>query len=363
MPDDSPVSTNPRTLCIHGDTGVEDTPDVAPPMHLSTTFATGNAEGLVYARDTTQTRQRLETLLGALEGGHAVVYASGQAAAHAAMRHLRPRRVAIDRGYHGTHRVLDMLKAEGVEVCGLDAPPQTGDLRWVESPKNPTCELHDIVAMASEARRAGAHLVVDGTFAPPVIQKPLALGAHMVMHSATKFLGGHSDLLCGVLAVPDAETAEALRRERSIMGAIPGALECWLLLRSLRTLDLRVHAQCESAAKIAQAMEARVGRGLQRVWHPSLPSHPQHDLATRQMAMGGGVLAIELESKEAARALPGKLRLFTEATSLGGVESLIEWRHQYDPQTPPGLLRISVGLEDTRDLIADLEQGLHAIHA
>jgi len=345
---------DPATLALHADDGLEPFPDVSPPLRPATTFAADNPEGLVYARNDTATRRRLEAVLGALEGGHAVTYASGLAAVYAALRHLRPRRVAIDRGYHGTHDVLARLAQDGLEVIGLEAAPRTGDLVWLETPKNPTCELEDIAAHARRAHAAGAQVAVDSTFATPVLQNPLALGADLVMHATTKFIAGHSDVLGGALVTASPEQAEALRAERKVLGAVPGALETWLTLRSLRTLSLRVLRQSDTATQVAAWLEGRVSR----VWHPSLPSHPQHALAGEQMRGPGGVLSIELAAEAAARRLPARLRLFRNATSLGGVESLAEWRRLHDPGAPPGLVRLSIGLEAPADLIADLEQGL-----
>jgi cystathionine gamma-synthase len=343
-----------ETLAIHADATLEAAPDIAPPIHLATTYLTGNPEGLVYGRNDQITRRRLEQVLGALEGGHAVVYASGMAATHAALRHFRPRRVLIQGGYYGTHLLLERLRADGLETARLDDPPREGDLIWLETPKNPTCELEDIAAHVSRAHAAGARVAVDSTFATPVLQSPLALGADLVMHSSTKFLAGHSDVTGGALAVADAAQAARLREERGVFGAVPGALETWLTLRSLRSLVLRVSRQSESASAIAAWLHGRVPR----VWHPSLPSDPGFALAQRQMRGPGGVLAIDLEDGEAARALPGRLRLFRDATSLGGVESLIDWRRRHDAAAPAGLLRISVGLEAPEDLIEDLRRGL-----
>jgi cystathionine gamma-synthase len=345
----------PDTLALHADEGLERAPDVAPPIHVSTTFSADNEDGLVYARAEHPTRRRLEAVLGALEGGHAVVYASGQAAATAALLHLRPRRVAIARGgYHGTHAAIDALAPLGVAKAPLDAPLARGDLVWLETPKNPTCEIQDVAAHAARARAAGATVLVDGTFATPVLQRPLALGADLVYHSVTKLLAGHSDALAGVLVSRDAAVAARLREERTVSGAVPGALETWLALRGLRTLGLRVRRQTESATALAAWLEPRVAR----VWHPSLRSHPGHALAAAQMRGPGPILSIELASEEAARALPRRLALFRDATSLGGVESLVEWRRRHDPEAPPTLLRLSVGLEDPGDLVADLERGL-----
>jgi cystathionine gamma-synthase len=350
----------PDTLAVHADSGIEPGPDVAPPIHVSTTFDADNADGLVYSRIEQPTRRRLEAVLGALEGGEAVVYASGQAAATAALMHLHPRRVAIERGgYHGIQAAIDALRPWGVEKVPLDATLGKGDVVWLETPKNPTCELQDIAAHAARARAAGARLVVDGTFATPVWQRPLALGADLVLHSMTKFLSGHSDALGGVLVAADAATAEELRRARTFAGGVPGALETWLVLRGVRTLGLRVRRQTETATRLAAFLEPRVAR----VWHPSLPSHPGHALAARQMSGPGAILSIELATADAARELPRHLSLFRDATSLGGVESLLEWRRKHDPEAPPALLRMSVGIEDYEDLAADLERGLSKVAA
>jgi cystathionine gamma-synthase len=257
-------------------------------------------------------------------------------------------------GYHGTHMVLDQWKPLGVTTVPLDATLGAGDLLWVETPKNPMCEVADIAALAKRANSAGAYLGVDSTFATPVLQQPLALGAHFVMHSSTKFLAGHSDALGGVLAVADPDRAVKLRAERSVQGNVLGTLETWLTLRSLRTLDLRVKRQSETATAVAQWLVGKVPK----VWHPSLPDHPGHRIAREQMRGPGGVLSIELASEVQARKLPGRLKLFRDATSLGGVESLIEWRRRHDPQAPEALLRVSVGLEDPKDLITDLQNGL-----
>ena len=352
MPD---PKLRPDTLAVHADEGIERAADVAPPIHVSTTYAADNEDGLVYSRAEHPTRRRLEAVLGALEGGHAVVYASGQAAATAALLHVRPRRVAIARGgYHATHLAIEALAPLGVSKVALDAPLGQGDLVWLETPKNPTCELQDVAAHAARAHAAGAAVLVDSTFATPVLQQPLALGADLVYHSATKFLGGHSDALAGVLVARDATVAAGLRQERTISGAVPGALETWLALRGLRTLGLRVRRQSETATALAAWLEARVAR----VWHPSLRSHPGHALAAAQMRGPGPILSIELASEEDARALPGRLALFRDATSLGGVESLVEWRRKHDPEAPPALLRLSIGLEDPADLIADLASAL-----
>lgn len=345
----------PDTLALHADAGLEETADVAPPIHVSTTFAAGAPGGFFYSREDQPTRRRLEAVLSALEGGTAVTYASGQAATFAALLQLRPRRVAIARGgYHATHAAIAQL---GIPEVGLDAALGEGDLVWLETPKNPTCELADVAAHAVRARAAGAALAVDSTFATPVLQSPLALGADLVMHASTKFLAGHSDALGGVLVARDPALGKALHDARTISGGVMGALETWLTLRGVRTLSLRVRRQSDTAGRLAAFLEPRVAR----VWHPSLPSHPGHALAQAQMRGGGPMLAIELSSEERAKALPAALRLFHDATSLGGVESLAEWRRKYDPEAAPGLVRLAVGIEDPEDLERDLAEGLAAV--
>lgn len=350
-----PDSEHLDTLALHADRGLEPTADVAPPIHVSTTFGAGNDSGLVYAREDQPTRRRLEAVLSALEGGTAVVYASGQAATFAALLQLRPARVVIARGgYHATHAAIAQL---GLPEAPLDAPLAAGDLVWLETPRNPTCELADVAATVARARVAGARVAVDSTFATPVLQAPLALGADLVMHSSTKFLSGHSDALGGVLVAREPALGEALRKARTITGGVMGALETWLTLRGVRTLSLRVRRQSETATRLAAFLEPRVAR----VWHPSLASHPGHALALRQMRGGGPMLSIELSTEERARALPGALRLFRDATSLGGVESLAEWRRKFDAEAPPGLVRLAVGVEDPGDLEADLARGLATV--
>lgn len=348
---------DPATLALHADEDVEPGPDVAPALHVATTFTADNPQGLVYGRNDNPTRHRLEAVLGALEGGHAIVYGSGLAAVTAVLHHLHPKRVAITGGYHGTHAVLAQWAPLGVEPVPADAKLGKGDLLWLETPKNPMCEVADIAGEVRRAHSAGAWVAVDSTFATPVLQRPLELGADIVMHSSTKFLSGHSDALGGVLAVADGERAKQLRAERAVQGSVLGVLETWLTLRSARTLALRVQRQSESATRLA----AWLSKHVEKVWHPSLPGHPGHEVAKEQMRGPGGVLSVELATESQARALPGKLHLFRDATSLGGVESLIEWRKRHDPKAPPKLLRVSVGLESVDDLIEDFRQGLAAL--
>jgi len=198
-------------------------------------------------------------------------------------------------------------------------------------------------------------VVVDSTFATPILQNPLQLGADIVIHSCTKALGGHSDLMAGVL-VANETIANQLHRERTLLGSVLGNLECWLLLRSLRTLKLRVKRQCKTAIKIALWLEKN--EKVTKVWHPIVASHPDHELCKKQMKAPPACFSFELKSPEQASVLPKRLKMFTNATSLGGVESLIDYRFAYDKSVSSCLLRISIGLESAKDLIADLEQGL-----
>ena len=374
------------TAAIHADTlaaGISTDFDVSPPLSLSTTYEGGDH---VYSRLSSPTRERAEAALAAVEStashaAHAVLYSSGLAATFAVLSRLLPTRVAIDGGYHGTHLTIGQLqRISGGALCEpIALPPaadaastlREGDLIWLETPRNPDCRVADIAAYVAAARKVGGvRVVVDGTFAPAPLQRPLTLGADVVMHSTTKYLAGHSDALGGALCVGDAELAAALRDDRAALGSQPGAMETWLLLRSLRTLHLRVARQSATAAALAEwlhrAASGEAGHPLSgaiaAVAHPSLPSDPSHAVAAKQMEGGyGGCFALELSTEEAAKALPAELNLFRDATSLGGVESLIEWRKKYDDQVSPLLLRVSVGLEEVEHLKADLERAILAV--
>jgi cystathionine gamma-synthase len=381
------------TAAVHADALHEDAgtmfstaQDVSPPLSLSTTYdcPEPGAAGHVYNRISSPTRERCEALLGAIEGtpdhaAHAVLYSSGLAATFGALSRLLPARVAISGGYHGTHLVLDQLcRISGGARCQsvpLPSPDdistsslQPGDAIFLETPRNPDCKVADIAAYVAAARSiGGVHVIVDGTFAPPPLQRPLTLGADVVMHSTTKSLAGHSDAVGGALCVSDASLASVLRADRTATGSTPGSLEPWLLMRSLRTLHLRVERQSATAATLAAWLHRAACREpghplaghVHSVQHPSLPSDPSHEVAARQMQGGfGGCFALELSTEAAARALPAALTLFRDATSLGGVESLIEWRRKYDDAISPLLLRCSVGLEDADHLRSDLERAI-----
>jgi len=264
-----------------------------------------------------------------------------------------------------THKALNLWYKEATaeKVIRFEDDLQAGDLVWLETPCNPTCEIADLEYWGNRAAAAGAVLVVDSTFASPVLQKPFKYrGVDLVMHSCTKYLSGHDDVLSGVLITKDKKVAEQLNDTRTILGSVPGNLECFLLLRSLRTLTLRVEQQSKSASFIAAFLHGLHGatnvREVVKVYHPSLPSDSSFDLCKKQMAGPPGIFSVEFKSGDVAQQVMKNLQLFSQATSLGGTMSLIDWRFKRDKAQPEGLLRVSVGLEDPEDLIKDWEQAL-----
>jgi cystathionine gamma-synthase len=350
---------------------------VVPPIHLSTTFERKPdyaADGYTYGRSANPNRSQLEACLAALEGGaEAMAFASGSAAASTLFQALKPGNHVIcsQDAYHNVLRILRevmagwSLKVSLVDASDLDAvrAAVTRDTRliWVESPSNPLLKIVDLAAVADIAHQAGAYAVCDSTFASPVLQRPLAFGMDVVMHSATKYLGGHSDVVGGVLVAREqGPLAERLRFLQGTLGAVPSPFDCWLLLRGTATLNVRVRAQSETALKVARHLEKH--RGVEKVLHPGLESHPHHALAKRQMSGFGAMLSFCVDGGEAAALrTASRVKLFTRATSLGGVESLIEHRASVEgpeSRTPKNLLRISVGLEHADDLIQDLDQAL-----
>lgn len=286
------------------------------------------------------------------------------------MVHIRPKRIAIGGGYHGCHGIIDILnRLYGCEKVDLDSDEiQAGDVIHVETPLNPTGEARDLAHYSAKAKKVGAYLTVDATFAPPPLLKPFDFGADIIMHSGTKYFGGHSDMLCGVLTVnPEREGWwAALKKDRLLLGAVMGSFEGWLGLRSLRTLEIRVQRQSENATKLVKWLNDSKANlpAVARVSHASLqPAASQEgSWLQQQMPNGyGAVFGLYLKSDKAAKAFPSKLELFHHCTSLGSTESTIEWRRMTDPTVDTTLLRVSVGIETFEDLKADIEQALAAV--
>jgi cystathionine gamma-synthase len=368
-----------ETLAVHAGHGVDAaTGAVVAPIHLSTTFerdADGTyPHGFMYSRNHNPNRNGLEAALAALEGGAAsAAFGSGLAAVSAIFQGLQPgdHVVAPKDIYHGTANVLKHLFAKWqvgatfVDMTRLDevtrALQATTRIVWIESPSNPLLQCVDIAAVAEIAQRAGACAVADNTFASPALQRPLALGCDMVMHSTTKYLGGRSDVLGGaVVTRADDELFGRVRTAQLFGGAVPSPFDCWLVMRSLPTLPYRMRAHCANALKVATFLSDHPK--VAAVHYPGLPDNAFHALAKRQMAGFGGMLSFETKGgKEAAMTVAAHVDVFTRATSLGGVESLIEHRASVEgpeSKTPQGLLRVSIGLEHADDLIDDLAQAL-----
>lgn len=370
-----------ETLAIHaGGESDRDTGAVVPPIHLATTFRHGPAAeriaGYEYQREGNPTNDRLRAAIAAMEGGEtALTCASGMAAISAVLESLpQGARLLIPDDCYTGLRVLaaEFLPARGIAVQRVDmADPDAVaaacaggvDLVWAETPSNPLLKLSDIAALAAIARAHGALLACDNTFASPALQQPLALGADLVMHSTTKYFGGHSDVLGGALVFKRADSMfERVAHRLHITGATLSPFSAWLTLRGCRSLPARMALHCANARRVADFLSRQPQ--VERVNYPGLASHPGHATAARQMRDFGGMLSVQLRGgRDAALAMAGKLALFTNATSLGGCESLVEHRASTEgenPSSPQDLLRMSVGLEHIDDLIADLEQALGA---
>ena len=358
------------------------------PIYQTSTFeqeSPGVNLGFDYARTNNPTRQRLEQVLAGLEGvEHCAVFASGLAAEHAVLHaYLRPHdEIVVPKDvYGGTFRLLNRvfaafeLTVTPVDTADLDAVRAAISSRtrlvWLESPTNPRLIVSDIRGIAAIAHHHGALVVVDNTFATPVFQQPFALGADIVVHSVTKYLAGHSDLIQGAALARDAVIFEPIRFLQNAIGAVPAPLDCWLTLRGLQTLELRVQRHADNAAAIAAALAAHPR--VKRVYYPGLPSHPGHAIARRQMAGFGGMVSFELDGtmEEVATFVSGR-RWFTLGESLGGVKSLIchpsRMTHASIPEQQRAalglsdtLIRLSPGIEHAADLVEDVTGGLHAI--
>ena len=350
---------------------------LVPPVHMSATFHrdadNGYESGFVYGRTDNATVMQVEAILAALEGASdALLFGSGMAAATSVFLALdRPTHIVashvqywgfrewlVDIGRYG-HSITFVDTSDLAAVAAAVRPGETG-IFWIETPSNPLWTLTDIAGIAGIAHAAGALLCVDSTVSTPIITRPIAFGADVVVHSATKYLNGHSDVIAGAVAVA-AETPLWLNMQkvRGQLGAIAGPFEAWLLMRGLRTLDLRVREQSKTAAWLAVQLSSHPA--VASVLYPGLPTHPGHDIAARQMdGLFGGMLSIRMKGGEtAAVKVASRVQLWLRATSLGGVESLIEHRASIEGEgtpCPPDLLRLSAGLEDPDDLMADLVQ-------
>ncbi|OYC96025.1 cystathionine gamma-synthase [Microbacterium sp. Yaish 1] len=356
---------------------------VIPPVHFSTTFAQDGIGGLrggyEYGRSGNPTRTALQVQLAALEGGaHGFSFASGLAAEDVLLRAALSPGDEVLLGndvYGGTHRliarvlapwgvklrVVDMSDLAAVRAAVAEGAPR---VLWVETPSNPLLRITDIAGLAAIGHEAGALVVVDNTFATPALQRPLELGADVVVHSTTKYLGGHSDVVGGALVLDDDALAEKIGFLQYAAGAVSGPMDAWLTTRGIKTLDVRMQRHSENAGAIAAFLE-RHDR-VARVFYPGLASHPGHELAASQMTRFGGMLSLALESGEAARRFAESTRLFQLAESLGGVESLVNYPDAMthasvrgtEAAVPVEVVRLSVGIESVDDLLADVEQAL-----
>jgi cystathionine gamma-synthase len=350
---------------------------ITVPIYQTSTYvqeAVGEHKGYDYSRTANPTRQALETCLASLESAaFGFAFSSGMGATTTVMHLVAPgdRIVAVNDVYGGTYRLFSKVyepKGYRFEYASHDGIADAIDgstrLVWIESPTNPLLNIVDIAAVAEAAQAAGAVVVVDNTFATPYLQRPLELGADIVVHSTTKYLGGHSDLVGGFAATNDPTVAERLAFLQNSLGAVPGPLDSWLVLRGLKTLALRMQRHCENARAIAGFL-SRHPR-VERVLYPGLPGHPGHDLAARQMADFGGMVSFLAPSVEDAVALVARTKIWKLAESLGGVESLIEvpsaMTHASTADapfaSPPNLVRLSVGIESVDDLVTDLDAAL-----
>jgi cystathionine gamma-synthase len=372
---------NFETRAIHeGQQPDPSTGSLTVPIYQTSTYAqesVGQTKGYDYSRVSNPTRTALQLCLASLEGAeHGVAFASGLGAVTTIFHLISPgdRVVLIADVYGGVYRMTSQIYApKGYLFDYLPATefPSLGDhldertrIVWVETPSNPMLSVVDIRAAADAAHAAGALLVVDNTFATPYLQRPLELGADIVVHSTTKYLSGHSDVIGGFAATSDPTIAERLTFLQKSLGAVPGPFDCWLVLRGIKTLAVRMRQHCENAHAVAY-MLSRHPR-VEQVLYPGLPTHPGHPIAARQMHDFGGMISFLAESEEEAVALVARTTIFKLAESLGGVESLIEHPARMTHAStadapfaaPPNLVRLSVGLESAHDLVADLESAL-----
>jgi cystathionine gamma-synthase len=354
---------------------------VTVPIYQTSTYvqdAVGEHKGYDYARVANPTRTALQLCLASLESAeHGLAFSSGLGAVTTIMHLLSPgdRVVAVNDVYGGVYRMFSQVyEPKGYEFAWVPATEIGAGLAdqldertrivWLETPTNPLLNVIDIRAAADAAHAAGAMVVVDNTFATPYLQRPLELGADIVVHSTTKYLGGHSDVVGGFAATNDPTVAERLQFLQKSLGAVPGPFDCWLVLRGIKTLAVRMRQHCENAHVIALWLSRH--RGVEQVLYPGLPTHPGHEIAARQMRDFGGMISFLVESEEEATEFVASTKLFKLAESLGGVESLIEHPARMTHAStadapfaaPRNLVRLSVGLESAEDLLADLEVAL-----
>jgi len=356
---------------------------ITTPIYQTSTYvqeAVGVHKGYDYARVGNPTRTALQEVIAALEGAtHGHAFSSGLGAATTLMHLVSPgdHVVSVNDVYGGIYRMFSQvyepkgyrftfLSPDEISTGLAEHLTEQTKIVWLESPTNPWLNLVDIRAAAEAAHAVGALVVVDNTFASPYLQRPLELGADLVLHSTTKYLGGHSDVVGGFIATSDDALSEQLAFLQKSLGAVPGPFDCWLVLRGVKTLAVRMERQCESAVAIAARLEREPC--VERVLYPGLPSHPNHALAARQMRNFGAMVSFTVASEEMAVGIVGRTRIWKLAESLGGVESLIElparMTHASTADSsfavPPSLIRLSVGLEAVDDLIEDLESALVA---
>ena len=354
---------------------------VIVPIYQTSTFAqdaVGEHKGYDYARVANPTRTALQICLASLESAeHGVAFASGMAATTTVMHLVHPneRVISVNDVYGGTYRLfsqvyapkgydIDFLSSEEINESLADRIDEKTRLVWLETPTNPLLNVIDIRKAADAAHAVGAMVVVDNTFATPYLQRPLELGADIVVHSTTKYIGGHSDVVGGFAATNDPTIAERLYFLQKSLGAVPGPFDSWLVLRGLKTLALRMERHCANARRIAEYLESH--QSVEKVLYPGLPGHPGHEIAKRQMKDFGGMISFLAASEEEAVEIVGRTKIWTLAESLGGVESLIEHPAQMTHAStadspfaaPTNLVRLSVGIESVDDLIADLEAAL-----
>lgn len=367
------------TLTAHGGVAPEPVANgLTPPIHLSSTYARDPdgtySKGYEYGRADNPTRHLLEQTLVQLEGGAAALaFSSGQAAVHALLAALRPGDLVVMPSdvYHGIRTMArELFEPWGLKVETADlwdeeatakALAQGPRIVWAETPSNPLLRITDLARLSAQVHATGALLAVDNTWASPALQRPIELGADFVMHSTTKYLSGHGDVLGGALVTSTpGDFWDRIKGIVKMAGAMQAPFDAWLVLRGIRSLSARMRMHCENAQLVAEFLSAR--QGVKAVHYPGLESHPGYEVAMRQMIDTGGMLSIQVEGgREGAMRIASRVRLFTRATSLGSTESLIEHRRSVEgphSTTPDDLLRLSIGLEDPADLIEDLDHAL-----